>query len=165
MGGLPNNKMEIKRPDENELKGLIPLYKKEFPVHNIFQKKTDEEIVTYLKEADETYEIYVGIENEKVVAGAVLIQTSSDVDKNHLVWKFRHFAAEEGAENKAKELLTHLESVIKEQSQTAKIELTLAEGEQKYIEISKSHGYVLEGTLANHYRFGENTYLYGKSIQ
>lgn len=155
--------MEFKRATEQDLKNLIPLYKKEFPVHNIFQKESEEEILTYLKEANQTEEIHVGIIDNEVVCGVVLVQTGKSRDQTHTVWKFRHFAVKERVS--AEEFLTYVEGLVKEKSDTVKIEMTFAEDEQKYIEIFKNEGYVLEGTLENHYRPGEKTYLYGKTIK
>ncbi len=150
----------IRDVSEADYISLVELYKNFFSKHNIFQKN-NEEIISYLKEQAEKDQLLVYEEESKIKGAMYLVKTKETADGSHKVWKFRHFAFEN--EDIAKKLLNEGEKRIKEQSQTSKIELTIAESEPG-IEFYKKNGYEQEGALKNHYRWGEICFVLGKSF-
>lgn len=136
---------------EPDYQKLAELYKEFFPTHNIFQK---DNVIDYLKEQAEKDQL---LTNENAALFLVNLQSGE-----HQRWKFRHFAFTD--ETAAKDLLEQAENLIKEKSKTAKVELTIAESEQK-INFYKNNGYQEEGKLTNHYRWGETCFVLGKSFK
>ena len=149
--------MEIRQVEEQDYPSLIGLYKEFFKVHNIFSK-THEEIKDYLLELIEKNEIYVLIESG--VKAAMILVGNGGVE--HKLYKFRHFAFDN--EENATNLLDYVEDIISNNSETSKVEVTIADGE-KGIEMYKNAGFILEGSLSNHYRDGEITFVLGKSFR
>lgn len=150
--------MQIRPIDQTEYTQLAELYKAFFPTHNIFQG-TIAQIISYLESQE--HKIIVAVTEETIVAGTLLVNFGANAERTHLLWKLRHFAF--NSEEIAVQLLAQAEAHIHAASQTAKIELTIAETEQG-IAFYKSQGYMTEGTLRNHYRWGETCYILGKSL-
>lgn len=150
--------MTIRTAAEEDYEQIASLYSNFFTTHNIFQKVT-ELVVKYIKEEAEKHELLV-YEEGGLIKGALFL-VGLRIEKGHKRWKFRHFAFE--TEKVAKELLAEAEKKIKESSRTAKVELTIAESEEG-IEFYKQNGYLQEGMLKNHYRWGESCFVLGKSF-
>ncbi|MBW3012953.1 GNAT family N-acetyltransferase [Candidatus Woesearchaeota archaeon] len=161
--------------NEDELKQLIPVFKKAFAKHNMFEQ-SKEKVFEYLKKAKKEIaqddgDVIVAVDNGKIIGGLLLVKREKGEDK-HSVWRFRHFAVLEKYHGKdiRTGLIQYAESQLKEKIKqgtikTAKIELHIAENEKETPEYFKKKSYKLEGTLANHYRWGENCYVMGKSIK
>lgn len=147
----------VQKPDYPK---LVQLYKSFFKTHNIFQQE-EEKIVNYLTESSAKNNLLVAEDANEIKGALFLVNIGASEDESHKRWKFRHFAF--ANKEIAAELLTEAENIIKEQSKTAKVELTLAETETG-IEFYKEHSYEQEGTLKNHYRWGENCFILSKSF-
>lgn len=151
--------MTIRAATQEDIPKLIDLYKEFFPTHNIFQRST-EDITNYLSEGIEIDELLVYDDGE-ITAAMFIVLTDRSEDQKHTRWKFRHVAYTK--EKTAKELITEVEERIKQTSNTAKIELTIAESE-KALDFFKKIGYQEEGALKNHYRWGETCFILSKSF-
>ena len=161
--------MEIKLANKEDIKELVPIYKKSFTKHNIFEK-SEQEIEEYLVKANEKKEggLLVAKIDNKVVGALLLRKCSEDITGNHTVWKFNHIAVKE--EHRKKDIGTELvkaaENKIKEHiSKTAKIEINIAESEKATTEFCKKQGFQTEGTLKSHYRWKEDVIVMGKEIE
>lgn len=152
--------VEIRKATEKDIKKVAKLCKEFFKTHNIFQQ-IDKKVAEHLKKESKKNILLVLEEKKDIKAAMLLVQTGQNSDDTHKIYKFRHFAFT--SESYAKELLEYVYEKIKKSSTTAKIELTLAEGE-KGIEFYKKQGYEKEADLKNHYRWGETCYVYSKSI-
>ncbi len=153
--------MTIRLIQDSDYEQLITLYKEFFPTHNRFQQDADI-ITAYLrKETLEREDFLIYEQDGKILGALIIVLLGKSTDNSHTRWKFRHFAFIN--ETIAAELLTHAENTIKEKSQTAKIELTIAETEQG-IDFYKQHGYTQEAELKNHYRWNETCFILGKSF-
>jgi len=152
--------MTIRNIQETDYEELIELFKNFFKTHNIFQQ-TDQDIVNYLKDQSKKNELIIYDDNGSLKGALYLVHFGQNTDGSHKLWKFRHFAFEN--ENVASELLKEAERRIKENSQTSKIELTIAENE-KGVNVYKANSYEQEGNLTNHYRWGEVCFIFSKSF-
>ncbi len=153
--------MVIRTVKTKDFQQLVQLYKQFFPIHNQFQKN-DTEIILYLKEQAQQ-NIFLILEDHQNLKGAlILVLQGQNKEKTHLLWKYRHCAF--ASEKDAMELLTEAEKRIRKISPTAKVELTIAENE-KGIKIYTKKGYIQEGKLKNHYRWGEACYILSKSFK
>ncbi len=154
--------MVVRSIEEKDYIVLSEMYKSFFPTHNIFSKSTDLAIAYLRKEALEREDFLILEENGGIKAALVLVLLGKSADNSHMRWKFRHFAFVD--ENSAKILLDEVENKVKKTTDTTKIELTIAENE-KGVEFYKNNGYLVEGELKNHYRFGESCFILGKSFK
>jgi hypothetical protein len=145
----------IRNVAEDDYGQVASLCKEFFTTHEHFQR-SPEEIINYLKSKSD--ELLVMEENDLIKGCVFLVSLSSG---GHRRWRFRHFAFE--TEELGAQLLGEAERRIKEKSSTAKIELNIAETEQGK-EFYLSHGYVQEGILMNHFRWGEKCFVLGKSL-
>ena len=153
--------MTIRTVNAKNFCSVVELYKAFFPIHNQFQKK-EGEIIQYLKKQAKENLFFV-LENQQKITGAlILVLQGQNKEKTHLLWKYRHCAFV--SEKEAKELLNGVEKRIRTKSPTAKVELTIAEKE-KGKEFYIKNGYILEGKLKNHYRWGETCYILSKSFK
>ena len=134
--------MHIRKVKENELNELARLYRKFYPVHNIFQE-TEEEVIRYLRNESRKDEI-LAVEVEGIKAALFVSLRSRTLDHTHCLIKFRHLAYEQ--EEAATLLLEEAERTAREDSKTAKIEVHAAESE-KSIPFLKSKGYTVEAPL------------------
>lgn len=139
---------------------LVRLYQSFFLKHNRFQKPA-EEVIVYLKEQAKDNLLLVYEEKGKIKGALIIVQTGSNAEGTHKVWKYRHFAFT--SENIAVNLLKEVEAYVKKQSKTAKVELTIAESEPG-IDFYRTKGYVQEAALTNHYRWGETCFILTKSF-
>jgi hypothetical protein len=149
--------MSVRKGKEGDVQQLMSLYTSFFEEHNHFNK-SHEEIVPYLRGKMSEHDLYISEKNGVVQGAVFLILKSGEVHKH---WKLRHFAFD--SVEAAEELLKEVERKVKEQSATAKMELTIAENEEG-LPFYEQHGYKREAVLANHYRWGEACYVYGKSF-
>ena len=146
--------MTIRTVQESDYPALVKLYKSFFTKHNIFQK-SDEEIIDYLKQQKHELIVY---DDNRIKGTLFLVNFDGN---GHKLWKFRHFAFE--SEEIASKLWDDAEKKVKKSSETAKIELTIAENE-KSLNFFRANGYEEEGKLKNHYRFGETCFILSKSF-
>lgn len=150
--------MAIQNIQSKDYGKLVKLYKSFFKTHNIFQQP-DQKVANYLKKQEKDLIVYY--DNGSLRGALFLVNSGQNADGSHKIWKFRHFAFEN--EEIASELLGEAEKRVRKASQTSKIELNLAETEQG-INFYKSKGYKQEGTLSNHYRWGETCFILSKSF-
>jgi len=153
--------MPIRDLQEKDFSKLATLYLKFFPTHNIFQQHQDIVGAYLRKESLEREAFLVHEEKGKVTAALILVLEGKSADKSHTRWKFRHFAF--SSETAGEKLLREAEKRVQKSSQTAKVELTIAESEPGAA-FYKKHGYAQEGILKNHYRWGERCFVLGKSF-
>ena len=152
--------MPIRLIEEKDYEKLTSLYKAFFKTHTLFQREREIVIAYILKEALERE--FLVYEEQGLIKGAlVIVNKGTNANGSHKRWKFRHIAFE--SERIGKELLAEAEKRVRQQSATAKVELTIAESEEG-LDFYKKQEYAQEGTLLNHYRWGEKCYILGKSF-
>lgn len=152
--------MTVRKVKVTDFKKLVPLFQGFFKEHNRFQQ-TEKEITTYLQEQARDHELLVSEENGSLQGALFLVNFGQSNDGSHKLWKWRHFAFKN--EELASLLLKEAEKRVKSSSKTVKIELTIAESEPG-ISFYKKQGYVQEGILKDHYRWGENCFILSKSF-
>ena len=172
---LASETITIKDAEPSEIEGLIPIYKENFPRHNVFQK-LDEEILEYLlQKHNENIQFGGGFivarTNKKVVGGMLLRKESEDLTGSHVIWKYNHVAVDDSYEGKGigsallKAADEKIRKLIKEKKfGTAKIELGVAENDKEALEFYKKNDFKEEGRLKSHYRFEEMIIVCGKEI-
>ncbi|MBN2881137.1 hypothetical protein JXM83_03720 [Candidatus Woesearchaeota archaeon] len=148
--------MEFRKATNDDFCNVAQLYKQFFGLHNVFTKPI-ENIVSYLEEQVTKSELFVAEIDKKLFCAVFLVNKGGNEHKLH---KLRHFAFE--SDSIGLEMLNWLEKIVMERSTTAKIEVTIADGEKGF-EMYKRAGFILEGSLSNHYRHGEITFVLGKS--
>lgn len=152
--------MAIRTVQVSDYKKLVSLYRTFFETHNRF-RQSEGSIIDYLKGQSKESEIFIFEEKGNIKGALILVLKGQNAEGSHKIWKFRHFAYD--SENIAQSMLKYAEKKIREKSRTAKIELTIAENEEG-IKFYKSNGYGQEGTLKNHYRWGETCFILSKSF-
>lgn len=144
------------------LKQLIKIYQEEFKLHNILQKD-ENEVLDYLLRVHKQNEILIFLINDKVIGGTVFEKKDESYDKKHTVWKLKHFAFSKDVDKKTEKLIMkEIEDRLKKKSESIKIQLNLSENEKRQIKMFEGFGFKCEGVLKNHYRVGENMYIYSK---
>ncbi len=151
----------VRQAQESDFEPLAGLYREFFPTHNIFQGDQGE-VVAYLRQESGKSELLLSEVGGSVKGALFLAKTGQDSGGSHTRWKFRHFAFE--TVQVAQELLKEAEKRVSGASDTAKVELTIAETEEG-LDFYKARGYVQEGVLQNHYRWGERCFVLGKSFR
>ena len=152
--------MAIRNANSSDYMKLVELYRSFFSIHNIFQKPNSQ-VIAYLKKQSDKNELLVYDDNGRIKGALFIVNIGQNEDGSHKLWKFRHFAYL--TDEIGKELLDVAEKRVRMSSETAKIELNCAESEEG-IDIYEANGYELEGTLKNHYRFGEKCFVFSKSF-
>ena len=144
------------------LKELIPICREEFGPHNIFSKDEDY-IIDYLLNVQKEKEILVFLHGDKVIGGTVFEKKDESISEDHTVWKLKHFALSKGLPKDVERgVMDEIEERLMKKSKSIKIQLNLSEKEERAIERFQRFGFTLEGTLKDHYRVGENMYIYSK---
>ena len=145
----------IRKPkNEEDLKQLCVIYKKVFPVHNIFTE--DEEfVINYLKPF--MHNILVAEEDGRIAGGLVIFE------KQYGDWKvsnFKHIGVSKEFQGKdiGSELLKTAEKLVG----TGKIEIRTVEEPLGFYE---KNGYEKEGELKSHYRKEESCFIMGKVLE
>lgn len=151
--------MNVRQATPKDYQQLVKMYKEFFPIHNVFQRPP-QEVQSYLMNQGLKYGLYIAEDEGEIKAAVVLVKRYTTPDGSHSVFKLRHFAF--ATENAGESLLAFAEKQIK--SKTAKIEVTLADNEEG-MQFYRKHGFQLEGTLKNHYRWGESCLAFGKSLE
>ncbi len=146
------------------LKELIPIYRKEFNPHNIFQK-SDEDVLDYLLKIQKEHEFFIPLVDDIVIGGTVLEKKDESLDGKHKVWKLKHFALKENVDDKlCLEIIKETEERLRKTAPSIKIQLNLSETEKKYIRLFKKRGFKEEAVLKDHYRIGEHMHIFAKVI-
>ena len=147
----------IKKPDTEELKQLVKMYKESFPVHNVFQKPEDE-VINYLETVEG--ELLVAVEDDKVVGGVLVVIKKPNPD--HTLARIKHIAVAKEHQHKGvgSELLKEAEKMIGK----GKVEIHMAEAVGEPLEFYTKNGYEVEGELKSHYRPGEKCTVLGKVL-
>jgi GNAT superfamily N-acetyltransferase len=171
-----HGKVIIRDAELGDLPGLIPIYKKVFSKHNIFQK-TEGEILVYLEESHEKNQAQGGgyltatLEG-KVIGGLLMRKQGEDPVGKHVLLRLNHVAIDpEYTKQKiGSRLLEAVDKKIKamfEQKicKTAKIELGISENEKDVLPFFERNSYVVEGKLASHYRWKETAYVLGREVE
>lgn len=152
--------MNIRTVIDSDYEGLFNLLSSFFNTHSIFSKDK-EFVINYLKEESKKNPLVV-CEDDGIKGCLFLVNLVFDKEHSHKVWKFRHFAFD--SDDVFDKMVTHVEKLVKLQSQTIKIENTIAETE-KGIDLYLKNGYEKEGELKNHYRWGESCFVISKSYE
>lgn len=159
----------------DHLKGLVPVYRKSFKVHNIF-KGTDQEVYDYLKDEQDSAQgdhggFVVSVADDKIVGGALVTFEEKDRQK-HSRWKIKHLAVDEKYRGIGigREILREAESmiltgVLLHKGTSAKVEISVSENESDVLGFYRKNGYRLEGKLAHHYRKDELCMVLGKFLE
>jgi GNAT superfamily N-acetyltransferase len=150
----------IRRAEESDYEKVAVLYCSFFKVHTMFQRASDI-VEAYVRKENLERELWVYDDSSVITGALVLVNTGVNEDGSHKRWKFRHLAFER--ENVGAALLTFFESRVSKESDTVKIELTIAASEQ-WMNFYQRRGYVIEGQLSHHYRWGEMCFVLGKSF-
>jgi hypothetical protein len=145
---------EIRNAEKGDIKALVKIYKEFFPKHNIF---SDEKYSTDYIE-DNLGEFIVILYVDDVVGGLRIVEKKET--KDHSLINFKHIASK----NKDKEILAELIKAAEDLVGPGKIELHIADSEIPNRYFFEKLGYVLEGTLTNHYRKAEKCYVLGKYV-
>ena len=161
-------KIDVRKPKEEELLDLIPIYKKVFKVHNIFQDE-ESKIKEYMLSRDkEEPELgfYVAIKDGKVAGGFLLRKVGGD--EKHWNIRLNHFATDDAFKGQGvgTALMDTVDEIVLDNKgeRSAKIEIHVSENEKDAIEFFKKFGYVVEGEVKSHFRKGELVYFLGKEI-
>ena len=145
---------EARKANENDVQSLVQMYKDFFPTHNIFSDERYSQ--DYLKENIDEFIVMTYADD---VIGALRIVKKKET-ADHYQIKFKHIAAK----NKDEEVMAQLVAAAEEIAAPGKIELHIAESEEPNRLFFEKLGYLLEGTLNDHYRKGEKCYILGKYI-
>ncbi|MBD3354389.1 GNAT family N-acetyltransferase [Candidatus Woesearchaeota archaeon] len=150
--------MKIIKPDTNQIKELIKIYKEVFPAHNIFQKKPENEIFNYLKTAGD---IYAAVKDNNVVGGMLIVVELENPEFKRS--RIKHVAVAKEFQDKGigSEMLKKAEEIIGR----GKIEIHMAQAVGEPLEFYTKNGYKVEGKLKSHYRPGEKCTILGKVIR
>ena len=148
--------MTIRNVKSTDYPSLAEMYAAFFPIHTIFQQAKSK-VIAYLKAQKDL--CLVAVDHTKIQGALFLVKEGKD--GSHTRWKLRHFAFKSDAV--AKQLLAEVEKRISAASRTAKMEVTLAYNERGRSFYLK-HGFALEGSLKNHYRWKETCLILGKSL-
>lgn len=148
----------IAQAEPTDYSALVKFYRRNFKIHNIFQRP-EQEVLSYLMSQGTKYPVYIF--KDKIIRGAVVLVNNLSSSDSHKVWKLRHFVFD--SQKIGKELLEFSEKEIKKHSNTAKIEITVSVIEELFDFLAKQ-GYEREGTLKNHYRWGEDSFVFSKSF-
>ena len=161
-------KIEVRKPKEEELNDLIPIYKKVFKVHNILQAE-EPRVKEYLlnKYKEETdLGFLVAIKDGKVAGGLLLRKVGGD--EKHWNIRLNHFATDDSFKGQGigTALLNSVDEIVldKKGDRSVKIEIHVSENEKDAVEFFKKFGYNVEGKVKSHFRNGELVYFLGKEI-
>ncbi|MEK6874706.1 MAG: hypothetical protein AABX52_03075 [Nanoarchaeota archaeon] len=143
-------------------KELIPIYKKELGPHNIFQR--DELfILDYFQGLQKKHELLFFLLDGKVVGGTVFEKKDESIQDGHSIWKLKHFALKSEVGRLFEQTaIKEVEDRLLQRNKSIKIQLHFSEHEKRYISLFESVGFNREGTLKDHYRVGEEMYIYTK---
>jgi len=129
--------MEIRIAEEKEYVLIAALFRKFFTVHNVFQREV-REIIEYITNEANKHELLIYIEEDQILAATFLVNFGRNLDGSHKLWKFRHFSYL--SEEAGLMLLNEAENMIQNESNTSKVELTIAENEMT-LGFFKKEGY------------------------
>jgi hypothetical protein len=76
----------------SDIKSLSKIYKKEFPIHNVFQK-SNSFIINYLKEkhlANKKLGLIVVELNDEIIGGILIKKISQSLNGNHILCGYNH---------------------------------------------------------------------------
>lgn len=145
---------EIRKATNEDIPKMIPILKEFFPVHNIFSDENYSR--DYLKETITDFIVMTYLDD---VIATLRIVRKKETPQHQLV-ELKHIATKDKDEEKIIELIYAAEELI----EGGKIELHIAESESPNRRFFEKLGYMIEGTLNNHYRRGEKCYILGKYI-
>lgn len=151
--------MGVRKAQKGDYEKLAGLYGAFFSEHNIF-RKTPEAVVEYLEKLTLRDLIYVFEENDMIKGGLVLVNKSNTLDNTHKLWQIKHFAFE--TETIGSGLLMHVENMMKDSSETAKVVVNYAENEEG-LDFYKKSGFEVESEIKNYYRWGEKIMILTKT--
>ena len=166
----------IKDAGNDELKDLIPIYKKVFKKHNIFERG-EGEILKYLQKKNQINSekgggYILAKDGAKVIGGLLIRKAGEDKKNKHINWRYNHIAVHPEWEGKGigSALVEAADKKIKKlinggKANTSKIEIRVSENEEGSLDFYKKNGFKVEGELKSHYRYGETVYALGKEIE
>ncbi len=149
--------MPVRKLKDSDFKGLASLYKRYYRMHNVFGKP-EKKVIEYLKgQPDECL-----VADDGGIRGALfVVNKTSSRDGKHRFWKLKHIAFD--SEDVGRDLLAAAEKKIRLKSETAKIEISVAESEPQ-IDFFEENGYQKEAEMKNHYRWDETCFIFSKSL-
>ena len=149
----------------NYIREWVPILREELNPHNLFQKP-EEEVLQYLLSIQKEHELFLALVDSKVIGGTVLEKKDESIKGDHQVWKFKHFAFRKGLNDDVEgEIMAEIEDRLRKKSKSTKIQLNLAQTESRYLKLFEKYGFKKEATLENHYRVGENMFIYSKLVK
>jgi DNA-binding PadR family transcriptional regulator len=149
----------------NLLEKLIPIYRSAFKEHNIFKKKSTKNILSYLMNLQEVYDLVLFLVHGEVVGGVVIIKEEEDKNNDYIRWRFKHFAFKSSVTLKEGiKFIVQIEKKLSKLSEKIKIEYNMAENEEEYVNLFKKAGYKKESTIKDRYRYDELAYVYSKTL-
>ncbi len=163
----------VHQATSEDINQLIPIYKKIFKKHYVFELPTNE-IIKYLLDKHEANKevggLLVAVKNGKVLGGLLVKKQFHDKKGKHLVVKYNHLAAKVQGKGIGSILVKYAETLLKKkikarEVKTIKIEADVAENEQQSLLFYKKHGFKVEGKLQDHYRVKEMVYAIGKMMK
>lgn len=163
----------IHQATKDDMNQLIPIYKKIFKKHYVFELPANE-IMRYLldkhKENKEVGGVLVAVKNDKVLGGLLIKKQFYDKKGKHLVVKYNHLVAKVQGKGIGSLLVQNAEALLKKkikngEVKTIKIEAEVAENEQQSLGFYKKHGFKVEGKLQDHFRAKELVYVIGKMMK
>lgn len=145
---------EIRNATKEDIPALVKVYNDFFPKHNIF--KDERYASDYI---EENLGDFIVLTYADDLLGGLRIVKKKETDDHYLI-RFKHIAAKDNDEEYLAQLINAAEEIVKE----GKIEMHVAESETPNRLFFEKLGYVLEGTLNDHYRKGEKCYILGKLL-
>ena len=156
-----------------DINQLIPIYKKIFKKHYVFELPSNE-IMKYLLDKHEANKevggLLVAVKNGTVLGGLLVKKSCFDAKGKHLVVKYNHLAVKVQGKGIGSILVKYAESLLKKkikarEVKTVKIEADVAENEQQSLLFYKKHDFKVEGKLQDHFRAKEMVYVIGKMVK
>lgn len=163
----------IHQATPNDMNQLIPIYKKIFKKHHVFELPTND-IMKYLLEKHEANKnvggLLVAVKNGKVLGGLLVKKQFHDKKGKHLVVKYNHLAVKVQGKGVGSVLVKYAETILKKkikarEVKTIKIEADVAKNEQQSLGFYKKYGFKVEGKLQDHFRAKELVYAIGKMLR
>ena len=166
----------VRDMEDPDVDTLVTILQHSFTKHNIF-KKPAPLVRTYITNSNITFTEkgggYIVYENQGIPEGCLLIRPIDvDVKGTHMRVNYNHLGASRGFSDEHV-VCTLIEAADRKLSEylrsqgigTAKIQINLAPDELALHPTLEKCGFTMEGTLQDHYRFGEEVVLLGKLLR
>jgi|TARA_B100001964_G_scaffold214760_1_gene252590 ribosomal protein S18 acetylase RimI-like enzyme len=173
--------MTIDEATMKQLKELLPVYKKIFKTHNVFEK-SDKQVLQYMQKLHKVQHAYGGgfavamiddpiLNIKNKVVGGICVVFKDLSPKKHMRVALKHLAVDpkyvplDVERDLIKMCLDKMYFAIKnDRCKSVKVEAHLAESE-KTRKLFKKLGFKEEGKLKDHYRVGETCLILGNLVK